>query len=194
MLSGGERTRVALAILSLRGANLLLLDEPTNHLDLDSQEVLQAALSSGDGTLLVVSHDRYLVRALCDEVWVIEGGALERYSTGYEEYRAAVASRREEAKHTTRSSRAEGGPVHRAGQKPRQRERQRLSARREAVEAEIEAKEAHLAGLTDALESATSARDVEQIAALGEEYAATEAAVADLLSEWEELAAAEARA
>ncbi len=193
-LSGGERARVALAILSLRGANLLLLDEPTNHLDLDSQEVLQAALSGGDGTLLVVSHDRYLLRGLCDEVWAIEGGALERYSTGYDEYRAAVASRREEAKDTTKSSRAKGGPARRAGQKSRQREGRRLSARREAVEAAIEAKEAHLAGLMDALEAATSARDVERIAALGEEYAATEAAVADLLSEWEGLAAAEPRA
>ncbi|MGQ9814238.1 MAG: ABC-F family ATP-binding cassette domain-containing protein, partial [Candidatus Roseilinea sp.] len=72
MLSGGERGRVALAKLALQGANLLLLDEPTNHLDIPSQEILTEALDQFDGTLLLVSHDRYLVAALATQIWSLE--------------------------------------------------------------------------------------------------------------------------
>jgi ATP-binding cassette subfamily F protein 3 len=72
MLSGGERGRVALAKLTLQGANFLLLDEPTNHLDIPSQEILTEALNNFDGTLLLVSHDRYLVAALATQIWALE--------------------------------------------------------------------------------------------------------------------------
>ena len=94
MLSGGERGRVALAVLSLEGANVLLLDEPTNHLDLDSQEVLQDALADFEGTLLLVTHDRYLVDALATHVWAIEENRLVAYEGNYSEFIA----QREEAK------------------------------------------------------------------------------------------------
>ena len=68
-LSGGERGRLALAILALSDANLLLLDEPTNHLDLPTQEVLQSVLADYPGTILLVSHDRYLIDALATQIW-----------------------------------------------------------------------------------------------------------------------------
>src|SRR5690606_10652867 len=87
--SGGERGRVALAMLSLSGANLLLLDEPSNHLDIDSQEILQAVIEGYDGTVLLVSHDRYLVDALASQIWAIrprEG--IEIFEGGYQEYLA----------------------------------------------------------------------------------------------------------
>ncbi|HET9914112.1 MAG TPA: ABC-F family ATP-binding cassette domain-containing protein, partial [Anaerolineales bacterium] len=71
MLSGGERGRLALAKLSLQDTNLLLLDEPTNHLDISSQEVLQSVLDAYQGTILLVSHDRYLVDALATQIWEI---------------------------------------------------------------------------------------------------------------------------
>src|SRR5512136_950230 len=93
-LSGGERGRVALAVLSLEGANVLLLDEPTNHLDLDSQEVLQDALADFDGTLLLVTHDRYLVDALATHVWAIEDNRIAAYEGNYSEFIA----QREDAK------------------------------------------------------------------------------------------------
>ena len=72
MLSGGERGRLALAKLALEDTNLLLLDEPTNHLDIPSQEVLQAVLDNYQGTILLVSHDRYLVDALATQIWEID--------------------------------------------------------------------------------------------------------------------------
>jgi ATP-binding cassette subfamily F protein 3 len=71
LLSGGERGRLALACLALQGANLLLLDEPTNHLDLPSQEILQSVLSEFNGTILLVSHDRYLIDALSTQIWEV---------------------------------------------------------------------------------------------------------------------------
>jgi len=77
MLSGGERGRVALAKLTLQGANFLLLDEPTNHLDIPSQEILTEALNNFEGTLLLVSHDRYLVAALATQIWSLERDEAE---------------------------------------------------------------------------------------------------------------------
>ncbi|MEM7128250.1 MAG: ABC-F family ATP-binding cassette domain-containing protein [Chloroflexota bacterium] len=75
-LSGGERGRLALAILACQGANFLLLDEPTNHLDIPAQEVLESVLEQFDGTILLISHDRYLVRRLANQIWQIVDGQL----------------------------------------------------------------------------------------------------------------------
>jgi len=97
MLSGGERGRLALAVLALDGANFLLLDEPTNHLDIPAQEVLQAALERFEGTLLMVSHDRYLVDRLASQVWEVRDGRLRVFKGNYKEYAAAreIEARRE---------------------------------------------------------------------------------------------------
>jgi ATP-binding cassette subfamily F protein 3 len=85
-LSGGERARLALAILALDGANFLLLDEPTNHLDLPAQEVLQTVLENFDGTILLVSHDRYLVNRLATHIWDLRDGKLQVFKGGYQVY------------------------------------------------------------------------------------------------------------
>jgi ATP-binding cassette, subfamily F, member 3 len=90
-LSGGERGRLALALLALEGANLLLLDEPTNHLDLPAQEVLQDTLEEFPGTILLVSHDRYLVNRLATQVWEVSAGRLRVYQGGYDDYLAKRA-------------------------------------------------------------------------------------------------------
>jgi ATP-binding cassette subfamily F protein 3 len=95
-LSGGERGRLALAILALDGANLLLLDEPTNHLDLPAQEVLQAGLEQFEGTLLLVSHDRYLVDRLATQVWELRDGRLHVFQGTYQAFLAARRSRTRE--------------------------------------------------------------------------------------------------
>ena len=88
-LSGGERARLALAILSLQGANFLILDEPTNHLDIAAQEVLEEALTQFSGTVLLVSHDRYLVSKLAQQIWHIEDGRMHVYRGTYLEWQAA---------------------------------------------------------------------------------------------------------
>ncbi|HUN07124.1 MAG TPA: ABC-F family ATP-binding cassette domain-containing protein [Aggregatilineales bacterium] len=86
ILSGGERARLALAILALDGANLLLLDEPTNHLDIPAQEALQAVLETFEGTILLVSHDRYLVDRLATQIWSVESGVLSVHKGNYRDF------------------------------------------------------------------------------------------------------------
>lgn len=98
-LSGGERGRLALACLALSGANLLLLDEPTNHLDLSSQDALQNVLLDFDGTILLVSHDRYLIDALATQIWDVEPDErlLKVFSGTYSQYSAFRRREKEES-------------------------------------------------------------------------------------------------
>ena len=89
VLSGGERSRLALATLSAREANLLVLDEPTNHLDLAAREQLERVLEEYDGTIVAVSHDRYFIDRLASEIWDIQAGALKRYEGGWTNFERA---------------------------------------------------------------------------------------------------------
>ncbi|MDD2695643.1 MAG: ABC-F family ATP-binding cassette domain-containing protein, partial [Anaerolineales bacterium] len=102
-LSGGERGRLALAKLSLSQANLLLLDEPTNHLDIPSQEQLQEVLSEYPGTILLVSHDRYLIDALATQIWEIEQANLRIFAGGYSAYRAYLETQKAEQASQTKA-------------------------------------------------------------------------------------------
>ena len=90
VLSGGERARVALAQLSLMGANTLILDEPTNHLDMDSREVLEDALERYDGTLIAVSHDRYFINRIAQTLWIVENGKISVFKGNYDEYLQSI--------------------------------------------------------------------------------------------------------
>jgi len=100
-LSGGERRRLALALVVASGANLLLLDEPTNHLDLESREALEAALDAFPGTVLLVSHDRALLDGIADRTLAIEDGTIRSYEGGWAEYVAKREGREEVAEPTT---------------------------------------------------------------------------------------------
>ena len=88
-LSGGERAKLALAVLENEHGNFLILDEPTNHLDLPARESLERALQKFDGTILIVSHDRYFIEAVAGEIAEIENQSLTLYKGGYEAYLAA---------------------------------------------------------------------------------------------------------
>jgi ATP-binding cassette subfamily F protein 3 len=88
-LSGGEKSRLSLASLFLARCNFLVLDEPTNHLDLESREALISALDAFAGTLLMVSHDRWLVSAVAEEVWLLNDQGLTFYEEGFDQYDAA---------------------------------------------------------------------------------------------------------
>lgn len=90
VLSGGERARVALAQLSLMGANTLILDEPTNHLDMDSREVLEDALERYEGTLIAVSHDRYFINRIAQTLWIVENGKIRVFKGNYDDYLQSI--------------------------------------------------------------------------------------------------------
>jgi ATP-binding cassette subfamily F protein 3 len=89
-LSGGERSRLELALLGIVPSNLLLLDEPTNHLDIPAREALEAFMRETPATLLIVSHDRRLLEITCDRLWVVDEGAMVPFEGGYRAWRAAV--------------------------------------------------------------------------------------------------------
>jgi ATP-binding cassette subfamily F protein 3 len=92
-LSGGERARVALAILMLSGANLLVLDEPTNHLDVESIEALEDAIEGYDGTVILVSHDRALLRALTTRIWILHDRKMTEFAGGFAEWEEVSTER-----------------------------------------------------------------------------------------------------
>jgi ATP-binding cassette subfamily F protein 3 len=92
-LSGGERSRVALALMSLQRANLLVLDEPTNHLDVESIEAIEDAIEEYDGTVLLVSHDRAFLRELATRVWAFDGSTIEDYGGPFVEWEVRHAER-----------------------------------------------------------------------------------------------------
>jgi len=150
---------VALARLTLQGANFLLLDEPTNHLDLASQEILEDVLRRFPGTVLLVSHDRYLVQALATHVWRVAGDELRAYKGNYEEYlRQRAAEQVSAADVGAPAPSAEGGD-RRDGDRERAREERRLrkAAERQAeqaaaLESGIRALEETLARLSVELE------------------------------------------
>jgi ATP-binding cassette subfamily F protein 3 len=90
-LSGGERSRLELALLGIQPSNLLLLDEPTNHLDIPAREAIETFMRGSPATLLVVSHDRRMLETVCDRLWVVDDGRAVGFDGGYRAWRAAVA-------------------------------------------------------------------------------------------------------
>ena len=184
-LSGGERSRLVLAQLALSGANFLLLDEPTNHLDIPAQEALQSLLADYPGTILLVSHDRYLIRALASQIWEIrpQAAALIVFLGDYDAYLAA----REAAPAQSKTARPTGD------ERQTQREREGLSKnQRRRIEREIARMEEEIAALEEAL-AALEARlaappdDPAEVRRLGEAYAAQQAELEALYARWEGL-------
>ncbi|MCU0512288.1 MAG: ABC-F family ATP-binding cassette domain-containing protein [Anaerolineae bacterium] len=185
-LSGGERGRLALAKLALDGANVLLLDEPTNHLDIEAQEILQDVLEDFHGTILLVSHDRYLIDRLATQIWQVERGRLEVFDGTYQEYVAARRQRLEQD--TTGSSPAPRKAPARYAEKVQGLSPYQLKKRIAEIEAEIDTLEQTLAQLHSDLEAASATGDAARVRALGEQYTLTEATLNHTLGEWEKLA------
>jgi len=141
--SGGEKARLALALLIWKRPNLLLLDEPTNHLDLDMREALTVALAQFEGTLILVSHDRHLLRACADEFLLVGQGKVEPFDGDLDEYRSWLlknaAARR--AGLNAPADKAESGGNRKGQRREEAQERQRLSELRKPLQKEIAALE-----------------------------------------------------
>ncbi|KPQ30959.1 MULTISPECIES: ABC-F family ATP-binding cassette domain-containing protein [unclassified Halomonas] len=141
--SGGEKARLALALVAWQKPNLLLLDEPTNHLDLEMREALTQALASFEGTVILVSHDRHLLRATVDEFWRVADHRVEPFDGDLDDYRAWLKARLEESRRDNRSEKSE-----RQGQQPSGDNREARKAARKAA-----------AGLREKLRPLKKARD-----------------------------------
>jgi len=195
-LSGGERSRVALAKLTLQGANVLVLDEPTNHLDLPAREALEGILREYEGTLIFVSHDRYFIDALATTIWALEDGAVTVYEGNYSRYRARraqldaaaqQAQAREAVQALAAATKASATEQQRGGRRAK-RGAEPATRSVEQVEREITEREARLTSLEAELASASADADVARVTELGAAYEREKAELDALYMEWQELA------
>jgi ATP-binding cassette subfamily F protein 3 len=189
MLSGGERGRLALAKLALQDTNLLLLDEPTNHLDITSQEVLQAVLDSYQGTILLVSHDRYLIDALATQIWEVDPDeskmiAFNGTYSQMKEEREKEAARLAALQSPTLDSRTPNLEAKRAKSKESKEERRKLAQLQE-LENKIAELESKLASLSSQLESPFVKPD--EVRKIGTEYERVQKEMDVKLGEWEKM-------
>ncbi len=181
-LSGGERSRLALAILALDGADLLLLDEPTNHLDIPAREALQEVLENFQGTILMVTHDRFIIDRLATGIWELHHGRLDCFAGSYREFVLRKA---------TRTTSTPGRRLILAP-KPLERDNSRETRRRslslDLVEERIREQESTLQHLSVELQK--SGRDqFEHLQELGWKVAKAQSRLEELMQEWEALAA-----
>jgi ATP-binding cassette subfamily F protein 3 len=184
VLSGGERGRLALAKLALTGANLLLLDEPTNHLDIPSQEILQEVLDEFQGTILLVSHDRYLIDALATQIWEIdeEKGILRTFKGSYSQYHLQL-----EAEHLAEKEAGDNkAHAKESPDKPRvSADERKKQARVKEIESLIDHLEADLSTLAHKLEKPP--KEPAKVQKLGNEYVKVQKELEKLMEEWGEL-------
>ncbi len=189
MLSGGERGRLALAKLALQDTNLLLLDEPTNHLDIPSQEVLQSVLDSYKGTILLVSHDRYLVDALATQIWEInpDESQMTTFNGTYSQMKEE--RKKEEERQVAQQSLVSNSPIStsRKSKSSTSKEDRRRIAQIQELENSIAELEATLANLTSQLESPFV--KPEEAGKLGIEYQRVQKEMDGKLAEWEKMQA-----
>jgi len=179
-LSGGERARLALAILAASDPNFLLLDEPTNHLDIPAQEALQEVLGNFAGTILLVSHDRYLIDRLATQVWELRQGRLEVFRGSYREF--------------VLQSAAPGAPSRQMvlRPKPLARDNGRVTRQRQQALAQVEARireqEVTVQRLARELQHMADKKAFARTQDVSWEYARAQAQLEQLTAEWEKLA------
>ena len=162
-MSGGEKARLVLAMLVWQRPNLLLLDEPTNHLDLTTREALSMALNEFEGTVMLVSHDRALLREVCDEFWLVAGGGVQPFDGDLDDYQRWLLDQARLQREAASSSgpRDGGAPIanRREERKAQAQERQRLAEQARPLKKEL-------------------ARIDQRLAALGSERSTVEGALA----------------
>ena len=205
-LSGGERSRLALAVLLLQQANFLVLDEPTNHLDINARETLEEMLTAFDGTILFVSHDRYFIDKIATRIWAIEDEGIKTYLGNYTDFQRARGHRpelkdggttgRREGEHDGKTGRRQDGeeiaaavPANgaAAGRPPPRLSEAKLQKALTQVERDIARLEGKLNELSDALAVASIDADIAALGRLGTEYERTQAELDTAYARWEEL-------
>ncbi|ARP84597.1 ABC transporter [Bordetella genomosp. 8] len=154
-MSGGEKARLALSLIVWQKPNLLLLDEPSNHLDVETREALAAALAEFAGSMLLVSHDRHLLRTTVDDFWIVADGTVREFDGDLEDYRDWLASRgAQEKAEASRTSTDAAAPADRKQQRRQEAEaRQRIAAARKPLEGRVAKVDAEMATLRKRLDT-----------------------------------------
>lgn len=182
-LSGGEKARLSLLEIMLTGANFLLLDEPTNHLDIRSKEALEEAISNFEGTVFIISHDRYLINKMADKILAFENGTVNSYNLSYDDYVNKIAANAVETVAEKQKPKKEPNDYQK--QKQLQSERRKLEGRIKRTEEAIESCEKDIDKLNEEINSAGS--DYERITDLSAQLSKKEEEQTSLMQEWEEL-------
>lgn len=187
LLSGGERARLLLLKLMLRRDNLLLLDEPTNHLDIESREALEQALAGYDGTIFIVSHDRYFINRMADKVLLLTPGGCREFLGNYDYY---LERTQEE---TTEGAGGKEAAPPKQNDYQRRKEQQsalrRLNTRLKRIEEAVTAAEQGIENLKAQIATDEVAADYERLLQLSGELEQKEAELEQLLEEWEQVQA-----
>ena len=186
-LSGGERARVLLLRLMLSKANFLLLDEPTNHLDIDSCEALEDALFHYDGTLLIVSHDRYLINKLADRIYYLEDGGITEYLGNYDDFLQARREKEEAARQNEEKAAPKINLYKQRKEQEAELRRMRTAVRK--TEERIEETDEAMAACAQALQEPDTAADFEKAMELSARMEELRRENDRLMAEWEALSA-----
>lgn len=190
-LSGGQRARLTLTVLSMEHNNFLLMDEPTNHLDLDAKEVLEKALADYDGTLLFVSHDRYFINELANKIVVAKDGQAKIYEGNYTYYLNEKAKEEAAAQETA----AQEAPVVKAvseskfsyqEQKKRDSEKRKLERQVAQAERDLEELEAKEQEIQEAMADPAIAADFSKLGPLQEDLTAVQEKISQVSQAWED--------
>jgi ATP-binding cassette subfamily F protein 3 len=182
-LSGGEKARLLLGLATFYGPNMIILDEPTNHLDIDSRAVLAEAINDFPGAVIMVSHDRYLIEACADQLWVVANQTVTTYDGDLDEYRRMVLSVRD----TRSSPRDRGNERARQGAKPERKSEKRTPLKQRIAEAEAEIE--RINGIIAKIDAALAlpdlfTRDPKQAAQLSKARAGAESALRRAEENW----------
>ena len=182
-LSGGEKARISLLEIMLTGANFLLLDEPTNHLDIRSKEALEDAIASFEGTVFIISHDRYLINKMADKILAFENGTVNSYNMNYDDYVNKIVANA--VSDTPKEEKTKKEPNDYQKQKQLQSNRRKLEGRIKRTEEAISLCETEIEKLNEEINSAGS--DYEKITELSAKLSEKESEQEKLMAEWEEL-------
>ena len=180
-LSGGEKARLLLGLATFYGPNMIILDEPTNHLDIDSRAALAEAINEFPGAIIMVSHDRYLIEACADQLWIVADRAVTPYDGDLEDYRRTVLSSRG-MRVASRDRQATGG-----GDKVARPKEKRVPLKQRVADAEAEI--ARISGIIAKIDTALAMpglfkKDPKQAAQLGKARSGAEAALQKAEDDW----------